>query len=146
MDCIKEQPSTLGLCSDFPSGEYFLQRKESLSTSLLPVNVSNINSDEPVATKEAHYQRLKKDLPDPVSFGHGFTEFGLKGCATHLIVTKGEVSAATALREAEERRLKEAEIALKLAAEEKARAAAARAAEKRRRHRQAKIDERNRLR
>ena len=56
---------------------------------LLPVDVANVEPGSCPATKEAHMQRLKDDLPDPVSFGCEFTSFGFVGgkSLTHPIVT-----------------------------------------------------------
>ena len=115
-----------------------------MSYDLLPVDIANIKADSAPATKEAHLERLKAELPDPVSFGDGFTQFGLKGgCAlSSPIVTSAEVQAVIAKKEAEERAAREAEIEAKLAAEKRAKEAAEREAERRRRHRQKKHDER----
>ena len=118
-----------------------------MSYDLLPVEVANIKPDSQPATKEAHLQRLKQDLPDPVSFGSCFTQFGLLGGPlSHPIVTSAEVENAIAKKEAEERAIKEAEIKAKLAEELRRRAAAEREAELRRRIRQRKHEERERQR
>ena len=45
----------------------------------LPVDVSNIDPGSPMATKFAHYTRLKEGLPDPCKFGDQYCEYSLKG-------------------------------------------------------------------
>ena len=53
--CIKGKPSTHQICSYFPVGEFFLQKRESINTANLPIDVANIEPGSLPATKLAHF-------------------------------------------------------------------------------------------
>ena len=79
LKALEGEPSERGLCSYFPEGEYFLQRRETIAHTCLPVDIANVEPGAPKATKHAHYNRLKTDLPIASSFGQEYTRYSLQG-------------------------------------------------------------------
>ena len=73
LSVIHGHPSSKALCAYFPVGEFFLQRKETVEAADLPIAVANIKVRSEPASKLAHMQRLKANLPDPVTFGDEYT-------------------------------------------------------------------------
>lgn len=64
-------------------------RKETITDQELPVNVANIGPGTPAATKPAHLQRLKSELPAAQDFGAEYMgKYALRGVATHPIVSQ----------------------------------------------------------
>lgn len=105
LEALKGEPSERGLCSYFPEGEYFLQKRETMAYSSLPVDIANIEPGSPMATKKAHYNRLKTDLPKASSFGKEYTKYSLQGKASHEIVTHSDRTHAKQEEQAESKAL-----------------------------------------
>jgi hypothetical protein len=55
MDSLKGEPSGLGLCAYFPYGEFFLQTREVMDSTVLPIGVKNIKPGSPMTTRPAHF-------------------------------------------------------------------------------------------